>query len=119
MDRNEFTQKMEDPNTRILSLEEQGKLIDDSIAKCMDRYSRFVGYNNCEIVREELSELDIEISKAMRDKMDRMGLIEEMADVVAGLQYLMKIFNISQEELEKGISIKLNRESSRTDHFGQ
>lgn len=66
------------------------------------------------IVREELSELDIEVSKATRDELELIGLLEEMADNLIGILYLMQIFNVSQADLDKAVAIKLERERERT-----
>ena len=74
------------------------------------------GRRNLDIIREELSELDIEISKAVRGKINRVGLLEEMADTVISLEYLKQIFHFNQEELDKAVSIKLMRENDRVDH---
>lgn len=65
--------------------------------------------NNYLIVMEELGELSQETSKAGRDKLDRFGLIEEMADVALSLVKLQKMCDISTLELYKAMNVKLDR----------
>lgn len=60
------------------------------------------------IAMEELSELQKEISKELRGKGDKINVLEELADV----QYVKKILGISDEDIEKAISVKIDRLSS-------
>lgn len=43
---------------------------------------------------------------------DRYGLLEEMADVYISLKLLESIFNVTPEEMQKAIDVKLARERS-------
>lgn len=67
----------------------------------------------CTIVMEELAELQQKISKQIRGYDDHVGLLEEMADVCICLSYLEDIFDISSEDIQKAIDVKLQRERDR------
>lgn len=70
----------------------------------------------CTVTMEELAELQQQISKQIRGCGDRIGLLEEMADVYICLNFLKSIFNVSEEDLRKSIDIKLERERSVQSH---
>lgn len=65
------------------------------------------------IAMEELSELQKEISKCIRDKGNKVALIEEMADVLIMIEQLKLIHNITEDDLDKEICIKLARTNER------
>lgn len=67
----------------------------------------------CTVATEELAELAQVISKQIRGFNDRMGLLEEMADVYICLEFLKYIFKITPEELQKAVDVKLQRERSK------
>lgn len=67
----------------------------------------------CTMQMEELAELTQQISKHIRGFNDKAGLLEEMADVCLGIEYLKNIFDISAEELQKAMDVKLERERNR------
>ncbi len=67
----------------------------------------------CTIAMEEFAELIQQISKQIRGYDDKIGLLEEMADVYICLEFLKSIFNITPEELQKAIDVKLQRERNR------
>lgn len=79
-------------------------LIESSIPIDIER-----GTRNLIIGMEELSELQKEISKAIRGKLDRIGLIEEIIDVEHIIDVLKNIFQISNQELERVRYIKLEQ----------
>ena len=60
---------------------------------------------------EEFAELTQAISKQIRGYDNRIGLLEEMADAYICLEFLKSIFNITPEELQKAMDVKLQRES--------
>lgn len=64
----------------------------------------------CTIAMEEFAELQQQISKQIRGYGDRIGLLEEMADAYICLSFLESIFNISKDDLQKAIDVKLQRE---------
>ena len=62
---------------------------------------------NTVIVIEELAELTKELTKALRNKDDIVGILEELADVSIGVDYVKEIFDITDKELEYARSIKM------------
>lgn len=44
---------------------------------------------------------------------NRIGLLEEMADAYICLEFLKSIFDITPEELQKAMDIKLQRERNK------
>ena len=56
---------------------------------------------------EELAELAKELTKALRNKGDITGILEELADVSLGIDYVKEIFDITDKELEYARSIKM------------
>lgn len=68
---------------------------------------------NKAIIIEELSELQKEITKDIRKKLNKEHLLEEMADVVIVLHMAKEIYNISESELDKVINKKMEKNLSR------
>lgn len=66
----------------------------------------------CTAAMEEFAELQQQISKQIRGYGDRIGLLEEMADAYICLRFLESIFDVKEEDLQKAIDVKLNRERS-------
>lgn len=62
---------------------------------------------------EELSELQKELCKSLRGKTNIANILEEMADVYIMLNQMQMYFKISDEELHRDISFKLNRTKER------
>ncbi|MGL5764254.1 MAG: hypothetical protein ACRCX8_01305 [Sarcina sp.] len=69
--------------------------------------------NQLHILAEEAAELIQEISKVMRIKGSRTALVEEIADVLNGLEYAKRAFNITEEELKEKQLDKLERTIKR------
>lgn len=67
----------------------------------------------CTVAMEEMAELQQQLSKKIRGYEDRTGLLEEMADVYICLSTLECICNISPEEMQQAIDVKLQRERER------
>ena len=67
----------------------------------------------CTVAMEEFAELQQQISKQIRGYDDRIGLLEEMADAYICLEFLKSIFNITPEELQKAVDVKLQRERNK------
>lgn len=61
------------------------------------------------VVIEELAELQKEITKTFRGKLDRKHLIEELADVKIVQEYIPILFDITDDELDAEITKKLER----------
>ena len=111
MDRNSFNQQMNDMlngTTIPITYEEQINILHQSI-NSLDLKQReiFSGFHNTVIVIEELAELTKELTKALRNKDDIIGIIEELADVSIGVDYVKEIFDITDKELEYARSIKM------------
>lgn len=70
------------------------------------------GHRNLIIVMEELSELTKEISKELRGKGDRDGIIEELADVILGIYYVQEILGIDNESIKRAVAVKTERLAS-------
>lgn len=69
---------------------------------------------------EECSELQKAITKYMRGiSTDKIELVEEMADVILDIRMIMRLFNISEDEINRATSVKLNRSSERIDENGE
>lgn len=62
---------------------------------------------------EELSELQKELCKSLRDKTNKDNIIEEMADCIIMINQMQLFFKISEIELNKMIEQKLNRTKER------
>ena len=101
MDRSRFIQGM---NSDIeLSEKERRRIIRKSVETQPWKLK-------CTIAMEEFAELTQQISKQIRGYDNRIGLLEEMADAYICLNFLESIFNISPEEIQKAIDVKLYRE---------
>ena len=84
---------------------EKEKLYKELIAK--------YGILQLAVAVEELSELQKEICKSLRDKTNIDNIIEEMADVTIMLEQLKMYFKISDSDLESVINFKLKRTEER------
>ena len=65
------------------------------------------------IAIEELSELQKELCKALRDNTNIDNLVEEMADVYIMLQQMKLFFGINQRQINKIKNEKLERTKNR------
>ena len=111
MNRDDFVNQMDNilaGNVEPIIYEEQINVIRDSIKKLDEREKEpFSGFYNIIIVIEELSELTKELTKALRDKGSVVGIVEELADVSLGIDYIKEVFDITDKELEYARSIKI------------
>ena len=104
MDRNRFIQAM---NSGIeLSEKERRRIIRKSVETHPWKLK-------CTVAMEEFAELTQQISKQIRGFDDRIGLLEEMADAYICLDFLKSIFDITPEELQKAMDVKLQREREK------
>lgn len=111
MDINEFERKIKTARTTV-DMELIDKSIIDSLSPATT--DKIKGFTNCIIVMEECAELQKALSKVLRGKPEsRISLIEEMGDVLYGLRYLQKIYNISDNELIQSVNVKLDRQLER------
>lgn len=92
------------------------KILDQSIEKLHnDEIDMIKGFRNIIIILEELGELNKELTKALRNKQDRIGIIEETADVLICVEYIKKIFNITEREINSAIYVKANELKNKLD----
>ena len=68
---------------------------------------------NKAIIIEELSELQKEITKDIRKKINKEHLLEEIADVIIVLHMAKEIYNISESEIEEWVNKKMERNLKR------
>ena len=104
MDRNRFIQCMK--SNIELSDKERRRIIRRSVESQPWKLK-------CTIAMEEFAELTQVISKQIRGYDNRIGLLEEMADAYICLEFLKSIFNITPEELQKAMDVKLQRERNK------
>ena len=106
MDNKTFLGKM-GTDIELLGKEELLAIVSRSVSASNSVNPR--GHRTLIVVMEELAELAQEVSKKLRGKNNYYNLLEEMADVQLALYYLQDICDISDEELQKAISIKAER----------
>ena len=111
MDRKVIQEKLSENillDNQLNTLKQREEIIDNLIESSVPVDIKR-GTRNLIIGMEELSELQKEISKAIRGKLDRIGLIEEMIDVEHTIDVIKNVFNISNQELEKVRYVKLEQ----------
>lgn len=106
MERNTFLKSF-NAATPELNKKKMKMLIRRSIDSNQDTNPR--GHRNLIIVMEELSELSKEISKYIRERGDKVSLVEEIADVSLGMIYLQEICGISTTDIYKAMNVKMDR----------
>lgn len=106
MDRNTFVREFGFASSS-LDKRKIKKLIKKSVDANRDGNPR--GHHNLIIVMEELSELQKEVSKQIREHGDIVSLTEEMADVALGVIYLQEICGITTEDIYKAMNVKVKR----------
>ena len=76
------------------------------------------GHNSqLQIAAEECSELNKECIKALRGKLRREKMVEEMADVLIMIKHLAIMFNVTDEELITWIRYKTQRTSEEIEKY--
>lgn len=116
MDRELFKEMLE--TTKCLDRTQIEKITADSI-ESSDSNGFPKGHQNLIIVMEELAELTQEISKTLRGKGDYIGLVEELSDVALGIIYVQQVVGISDEILQKAMSVKIARVASELHSTGR
>lgn len=104
MNRQIFAEKMN--NAVPMEEEHINKVIADSINSTGNDGIHLI------IAMEELAELQKEISKELRGKGDKVNVLEELADVQIVIYYVKKILRISDEDIQKAVSVKIDRLAS-------
>lgn len=110
MDREYLKKEMEklDNSYKPLFTKKKMDIINKSINYSHEINGIKAGYNLI-IASQELSELNFEITNALRGKYDEIGMIEEIADVLLCIEYIKQIFNISDMDIYKATQIKIKR----------
>lgn len=109
MDREEFLNALSTTNG-VINVEFMDEVIKDSLVPSKEH---FAGFMNLIIVNEEFSEIQKEVSKYMRGRIDRVGLLEELADACLSIRYIQHICGISDNELSKAVNVKIKRQDAR------
>lgn len=108
MRKEDFLYAMEKVDVSIINNSQRERVIHDSINSNLgDGNPR--GHRNLIITIEELSELQKEVSKELRSKGDRIAILEEMADVNVCMMYLKELLNISDDDIERAVQVKIER----------
>lgn len=105
MQRDAFVRGMNDPDLKFSKNERDeimGHMLDDRTWRA-----------HATKTMEECAELQVELSKHICDKGDRMHLLEEMADVYISLCLMQAVLDISADEINKAIDVKLKRNEFR------
>lgn len=75
-------------------------------------------YRTVIIGTEENCELSQEYTKALRGMSDKVGIAEEMADVLLCIDWAKQTFGISDDELRAAKAVKVRRMLSKIDRRG-
>lgn len=104
MNREDFQQRMKELNTWTDKDIRAGVT---RMINALDDNSHFRGWKNILVCAEECGELSQELIKSIRGKYDRVGLLEEAADIAVGLKTIQEVFDISDDELLHAQAIKV------------
>lgn len=93
-------------------------VIENTISGMLDKFGED---SQIDVAIEEMSELTKELIKYKRSKIhfrerqasSRDHVVEEISDVLFMIEYLKKIFNISEEDLQAEIAAKARRTKER------
>lgn len=86
------------------------------------RVNKKLNKNCLVIAMEECSELQKETSKLFRGKVRTEKLIEEIADVIISIEFIKTHENISQEQIDNMLAVKLKKIENKLDYskiFGE
>ena len=112
MTRELFLNKIKEAKTFVNTARES-MLLKRSISLGNKHHKFPSGAVNLVICMEELSELQKEVSKLLRNKGDKIALTEEIADVLIGMEYVKIITGIEEEDINRAINVKLDRLEER------
>lgn len=94
----------------ILARREEKKIEREEIyEKLFDEYGKM----QVIVAIEELSELQKELCKCLRNKDSTINLLEEIADVKIMLEQIISIYGLCEEEIEYIIDKKIERTKER------
>ena len=103
MDRNEIKKKLK------YAKPVNNKTFEEAVDTTIE-YSKTSTVNEEVIIAiEELAELQKELTKYIRGEKDNIGIEEEIADVYIILGVIKKLLGLSQEDIDKIISVKISR----------
>ncbi len=111
MNRLDFTEKMRHVSS-IIDPNFMDKVIGETHIS-IPANTNVDGGGNLVIAMEEMAELQQEISKYLRGKGDKVGLTEEIADVILCMEYVRTITGIEPEDISKAMNVKLERMHDR------
>ena len=106
MNQKEFETKMKKAKKKL-----GDERLHDVCEACI-KSSRGFGENGSRqlyIATEEMAELIQCIQKALRGKIDKTHTVEEMADVIIGLEYVKQVLEIDDDAIYKALNVKLDR----------
>lgn len=83
---------------------------DEIIEKTIEKNGKNI---QCVVAMEEMSELQKEMSKAIRGKDNRENIIEEIADVEIMIKQIMRMFEITPHEVNDQVKKKIKRMEER------
>ena len=89
------------------------KTFEENIKKLLASKSLLENKNR---IVEELGELSHEILKDTRGNLNRENLLEEFADVLIELHMAKEIYKISDEEIEKKVNEKMEKNLTRLEN---
>ncbi len=110
MDRETFTKELKHSDP-VLNKDKLKSIIAASLST--EHENMFRGYKNLIIVMEEFAECSKEVSKVLRNKGNKISLLEETADALLSIYYIQEICNISDEDLIRAVNVKLKRQHKR------
>lgn len=91
--------------------------IDDVMQACIDHAkNNYMQDNNMyqfAVVIEEMAELTQELTKMLRGRDNRTGVVEELADVQLCVWVTMKMLGITDEEINQAIQVKSDRQKDK------
>ena len=107
--------RLKEDNELLRSIIEVNECISKKLDRCRAAISIYGWRKQAVVAIEEMSELQKEICKALRNDelMNREALIEEIADVKIMLWQLQQMFQIADSEIEVMMIMKLDRLSER------
>lgn len=109
MDRNKFERKIKTA-PRTVNCQTMNNILHKNYNNYIQKSDVLSAKTRFSIISiEELSELQKELTKELRNKGDGVGILEEMADVYICLQYLKHIYNYDDELFAQAVNVKLNR----------
>ena len=111
MDKTEFIEKYKTANGNV-----DMNRVDSILRRSLSPESeKFEGFTNLIIAMEEFAECQQEVSKVLRDKGDLANLLQETADAYISIRYIQLICKISDEDLNKAINVKIDRQAERVE----